>query len=105
MQNVTNEINVMDVINALSVKSVRNAKNNTYVISAKFDMTVKFAPQARLVMIAILKKCMNDNVWELSDNDIADILSNVDMKTKQDKMHIFKYYRKTLVDAGMLTVK
>jgi hypothetical protein len=102
---MSNEISVESIISALSAKVTRAGKNQAYTVALTGDTKAKLAPQARAILVALLKDCSATNTWERTDEDIRTILESLEMKTKQDKMHVFKYYRSTMVEAGFLILK
>jgi len=79
----------------LSIKSVPRAKVN-YVLGDGDAGEVQLAPQAKILLSVLNENPMSLEAW-------GDAAKEAGMKTTQDPGRIAAYYRKTLVDASLVT--
>jgi hypothetical protein len=86
-------------------QSGKRVKNRTYVTNLQGDTKAKFAPQARMVLIAILKHADVTGNAEITEQAMMELVENLPLDTKQEKWKIFQFYRKSLIDAGFLKIK
>lgn len=70
-------------------------KNYTFQVGT----LVKLPPQA----VECIKIIANLGKSELTEMEIHTAIQESELKTKQDKWAIFKYYRKNIIEAGFLT--
>lgn len=70
-------------------------KNYTFQVG----QLVKLPPQA----VECIKIIANLGKSELTEMEIHTAIQESELKTKQDKWSIFKYYRKNIIEAGFLT--
>ena len=104
---VTMEKNVNTALNDIiaqieqNASKVRIVKDVTYVVNVQGDTKVRFAPQARTILIAILKS----EKAEIKTSEILELEDVKNIKTKQSPERIFAYYKKAIIEAGFLSAK
>lgn len=79
----------------LNTKSIPRAKV-LYVLGDGDAGEVKLAPQAKILLGVLSENPMSLEAW-------GDAASDAGMKTTQDPGRIAAYYRKTLVEASLVT--
>lgn len=79
----------------LNAKSTPRAKVN-YVLGDGDVSDVKLAPQAKILLSVLNEDPVSLETW-------GDAASEAGMKTTQDPGRIAAYYRKTLVEANLVT--
>lgn len=79
----------------LKTKSEPRAKMS-YKLGNEDAKEVKLAPQAKILLSVLGKEAVSLESW-------GDAAAEAGMKTKQDPARIAAYYRKTLVEANLVT--
>ena len=79
----------------LKAKSTPRAKMS-YKLGNGDAKEVKMAPQAKILLSVLGKEAMSLESW-------GDAAAKAGMKTNQDPARIAAYYRKTLVEANLVT--
>ena len=82
----------------MATSHTRKSVNHTYTILETGDASVKLPPQA-VEVLSILFEMDKKTVTEA---EVTEAMEGSALKTKQQKMYIFKYYRSALIDAGFL---
>jgi hypothetical protein len=87
--------------NRATLKGARLSNTKEYTVHVDGDTTVVLPPQA-ISLLAILFEQDKETWTEVELHSL--ISGHTEISEKQEPWKVFAYYRKTLVDAGFLTI-
>ena len=80
------------------------ARNREYTISTDVNVDIRLSPQA-ITCLEILFANKKTNMMEAEVIELLEKSAEKFGKTKQSPWKIFQYYRKSLVEAGFISVE
>jgi len=94
--------NVIATLQANSKVRGKRVMNRTFTVKSDGDLNVKLSPQA----VKCLEIICSLEQEEISEQGLVDLfVDDCGLVTKQDPYRVFQYYRKSLIDAGWITME
>lgn len=99
--------NVGDVIAELEQQTgsgrVRAKQNRTYTVSTGGDVKAQLAPQARKIVVAVLKAKADEG--KITESELDTLLKESGISEKQDPFRVWQFHRKAIIEAGWMTLQ